>query len=124
MAGRDPVPLSPAEWKVMKILWRRGSCAARDAYEEAGQEVRAGMFPDRMLTRMGWACVEETRETRTVSLELPPGERERLLQIAQQTLKPLPESVPAIPVDSVVIDAEPTTCSAPEGDSEPPPISG
>ena len=38
MAGRDPVPLSPAEWKVMKILWRRGSCAARDAYEEAGQE--------------------------------------------------------------------------------------
>ena len=38
MARREPVPLSPAEWKVMKIVWRRGGCAARDAYEEAGEE--------------------------------------------------------------------------------------
>lgn len=29
-------PLSAAEWKVMKIVWRRKSCAARDVYEEAG----------------------------------------------------------------------------------------
>ncbi len=31
-------PLTPAEWKVMKIVWARGSCAARDVYEEAGRE--------------------------------------------------------------------------------------
>lgn len=33
-----PDPLTPAEWKVMKIVWRRGKCAARDVYEEAGRE--------------------------------------------------------------------------------------
>src|SRR3954468_6767127 len=29
--------LTAAEWKVMKIVWRRKSCAARDVYEEAGR---------------------------------------------------------------------------------------
>ncbi len=29
-------------------------------YEELGQEVRSGMFPDRMLTRMRWPCVEQS----------------------------------------------------------------
>jgi BlaI family transcriptional regulator, penicillinase repressor len=36
---REPAePLSPAEWKVMNIVWRRRRCAARDVYEEAGRE--------------------------------------------------------------------------------------
>ena len=30
-------PLTPAEWKVMKIVWKRRSCAARDVYEDAGK---------------------------------------------------------------------------------------
>jgi BlaI family penicillinase repressor len=30
-----PEPLTAAEWKVMKIVWRRKSCSARDVYEEA-----------------------------------------------------------------------------------------
>jgi len=30
-------PLTPAEWKVMRIAWRLQRCAARDVYEEAGQ---------------------------------------------------------------------------------------
>ena len=30
-------PLTAAEWKVMKIVWRRKACAARDVYEEAGR---------------------------------------------------------------------------------------
>jgi predicted transcriptional regulator len=30
--------LTAAEWKVMKIVWRLKSCAARDVYEEAGRE--------------------------------------------------------------------------------------
>lgn len=34
--------LTAAEWKVMKIVWRLNSCAARDVYEEAGR-------------RFGWA---------------------------------------------------------------------
>lgn len=29
--------LTAAEWKVMKIVWRLKSCAARDVYEEAGR---------------------------------------------------------------------------------------
>ena len=29
--------LTAAEWKVMKIVWRRKSCAAREVYEEAGR---------------------------------------------------------------------------------------
>ena len=32
-----PDPLTPAEWKVMKIVWRRKDCAARDVYQEAGR---------------------------------------------------------------------------------------
>lgn len=36
MSREVPEPLTAAEWKVMKIVWRRKSCAARDVYEEAG----------------------------------------------------------------------------------------
>ncbi len=35
MSREAPEPLTVAEWKVMKIVWRRKSCAARDVYEEA-----------------------------------------------------------------------------------------
>ncbi|APW59161.1 BlaI/MecI/CopY family transcriptional regulator [Paludisphaera borealis] len=38
MSHEAPEPLTAAEWKVMKIVWRRKSCAARDVYEEAGVE--------------------------------------------------------------------------------------
>jgi BlaI family penicillinase repressor len=31
--------LTPAEWKVMKIVWKRKACAARDVYTEAGQSL-------------------------------------------------------------------------------------
>src|SRR5690242_7637068 len=37
MAREAHDPLTAAEWKVMKIVWRRKSCAARDVYEEAGR---------------------------------------------------------------------------------------
>jgi predicted transcriptional regulator len=37
MAGEAPEPLTAAEWKVMRIVWRRKECAARDVYEEAGR---------------------------------------------------------------------------------------
>ena len=39
MAEQPVGPLTPAEWKVMKIIWRRRECAARDVCEEA-----AGQF--------------------------------------------------------------------------------
>jgi BlaI family transcriptional regulator, penicillinase repressor len=32
-------PLTPAEWKVMKIVWNRKECAARDVYVEAGRSL-------------------------------------------------------------------------------------
>jgi BlaI family penicillinase repressor len=35
MPRESPEPLTVAEWKVMKIVWRRKSCSARDVYEEA-----------------------------------------------------------------------------------------
>jgi BlaI family transcriptional regulator, penicillinase repressor len=31
-------PLAAAEWKVMRIVWRRKSCAARDVYQETAEE--------------------------------------------------------------------------------------
>ncbi len=34
----DREPLSQAEWKVMRIVWRLKCCASRDVYAEAGQE--------------------------------------------------------------------------------------
>jgi len=36
MSRDTPEALTAAEWKVMKIVWRLKSCAARDVYEEAG----------------------------------------------------------------------------------------
>ena len=38
MAREAPDSLTVAEWKVMKIVWRLKSCAARDVYEEAGRD--------------------------------------------------------------------------------------
>ena len=32
MASKNPEPLTPAEWKVMRIVWQLGECAAWDAY--------------------------------------------------------------------------------------------
>ena len=37
MARDGPDTLTTAEWKVMKIVWRHKSCAARLVYEEAGR---------------------------------------------------------------------------------------
>ena len=31
-------PLSPGEWRIMRIVWRLKECAARDVYTEAGEE--------------------------------------------------------------------------------------
>ena len=42
MPPSSPDPLTAAEWKVMNIVWRQKSCAARDVYQVAGQ-------------RFGWA---------------------------------------------------------------------
>lgn len=39
MAAETREPLTPAEWKVMKIVWRLKACAARDVYEEAAREL-------------------------------------------------------------------------------------
>src|SRR5688572_3375874 len=38
MPGEPAEPLTPAEWKVMKIVWPLKACAARDVYEVAGRE--------------------------------------------------------------------------------------
>lgn len=38
MAEDRSEPLTPAEWKVMKVVWRRKGCAARDVYQETGKE--------------------------------------------------------------------------------------
>jgi BlaI family transcriptional regulator, penicillinase repressor len=38
MAEQPVGPLTQAEWKVMKIIWRRRECAARDVCEEAARQ--------------------------------------------------------------------------------------
>jgi BlaI family transcriptional regulator, penicillinase repressor len=38
MLSKTPEPLSQSEWKVMKIVWQRDSCAARDVYQKAGRQ--------------------------------------------------------------------------------------
>jgi BlaI family transcriptional regulator, penicillinase repressor len=37
MSRETPEPLTTAEWKVMKIVWRLKSCSSRDVYEAARQ---------------------------------------------------------------------------------------
>jgi len=36
--ARHSIVLTPNEWKVMQIVWRLKSCAARDVYMAAGEE--------------------------------------------------------------------------------------
>ncbi len=43
--------LTPAEWKIMKILWRRKSCSARDVYTEAGTLYGWAMSTSKTLLR-------------------------------------------------------------------------
>ena len=38
MGSSRPDPLTPAEWKIMKIVWEKKSCAARDVYTVASRE--------------------------------------------------------------------------------------
>lgn len=38
MSDSEQEPLTPAEWKVMKIVWKLKECAARDVYEIASQQ--------------------------------------------------------------------------------------
>ncbi len=38
MAEQPVGPLTPAEWKVMKVIWRHRECAARDVCEEANRQ--------------------------------------------------------------------------------------
>ncbi|MEM7200919.1 MAG: BlaI/MecI/CopY family transcriptional regulator [Planctomycetota bacterium] len=51
MARRRVEPLTPAEWKVMKIVWRLGKCAARDVYETAGADHGMGQSTTKTLLR-------------------------------------------------------------------------
>jgi BlaI family transcriptional regulator, penicillinase repressor len=37
MAPENADALTPAEWKIMRIVWRHKSCSARDVYQEAGE---------------------------------------------------------------------------------------
>lgn len=37
MPPKSSDPLSPAEWDIMKIVWEKKSCAARDVYVIAGK---------------------------------------------------------------------------------------
>jgi len=37
MPGDRSDPLTPAEWKVMRIVWRLKKCAARNVYAETGR---------------------------------------------------------------------------------------
>lgn len=38
MSAKREEPLAAAEWKVMRIIWRYQSCAARDVYKETAAE--------------------------------------------------------------------------------------
>ena len=38
MADRLSDALTPAEWKVMKVIWRLKKCAGRDVYEETRRQ--------------------------------------------------------------------------------------
>lgn len=38
MASQNGSPLTAAEWKIMKAVWKRKSCAARDVYDDVAVE--------------------------------------------------------------------------------------
>jgi predicted transcriptional regulator len=38
MSETSQESLTAAEWKVMKLVWKRRECAARDVYQDAGRE--------------------------------------------------------------------------------------
>lgn len=43
-------PLTPAEWKVMKLAWELERCSARDVYRAAGEQ--HGMSPSTVKTHL------------------------------------------------------------------------
>jgi predicted transcriptional regulator len=50
MAERSLDPLTAAEWRVMRAVWERGDCAARDVYEACGE--RHGMAVSTVKTHL------------------------------------------------------------------------
>ena len=50
MTTEQPDPLTPAEWKVMKLAWELERCSARDVYRAAGQQ--HGMAPSTVKTHL------------------------------------------------------------------------
>lgn len=50
MSKRVLEPLTAAEWKVMRVVWERGDCAARDVYEVCGD--RQGLAASTVKTHL------------------------------------------------------------------------
>ncbi len=71
MARQETYPLTPAEWKVMKIAWELKSCAARDVYQEAGRLY--GMSASTVKTHLR-RLVEKEFLARTLPFMFGPGE--------------------------------------------------
>ena len=71
-------------------------------YEELGQEVRSGMFPDRMLTRMKWPCVEQQRTAHEVATLSDLAAKLGGAEPAES----LPAAPPRVAIESVTRDRE------------------
>ncbi len=73
MSREDLDRLTAAEWKVMKIVWRRKSCSSRDVYEEARMEHGWAPTTTKTLLRRLVEKSHLTRDPRGYELSLPPG---------------------------------------------------
>jgi len=64
MVRKQKDPLTPAEWKVMRLVWQLGECAARDVYERAGELY--GWTPSTVKTHLRNLVEKEFLEARRV----------------------------------------------------------
>ncbi len=62
MSVTSQEPLTAAEWKVMKVVWKRRECAARDVYQDTGREHGWAPSTTKTLLRrlVGKGCLTTT----------------------------------------------------------------
>ena len=64
MPSQSPEALTPAEWKIMKIIWQQGQGAARDVYQVAGKKY--GWAPSTVKTILRRLVEKDYLKTRQI----------------------------------------------------------
>ena len=84
---KRPDPLSAAEWEIMKIVWEKRNCSAREVYEAAGETHGwASSTVKTMLRRLVEKGHLKTKQTGNIFIYSPSQSAEKTLFKSADTL--------------------------------------